>query len=514
MLQRNIRPLSHLYALDINDYRLDVIGFANDVLGVELHPGQVRILSGAFPKGVEPEDWQYKYFHISTGNRFGKSVLMAILHLWFAFFKHRCPAEYGTEDWFLYPYAVANICPLNDIAYVVREKVGLILQDKAKEQLMRPGGRGYCEPSFKALFKQAKKGEVDKSGNPFLVSIPDSEYKGFITEHNVHLEYRTADDHAKALQGRVKYLVTFDEAGRHKDPVTLLASDIAPRTIDSRGVIVTATTPHLESESNYEELWQTGNPENPDRARFSISFEGSMEENPHVTEQMIEEALDGQPDYLRDQIVGGKFIQSAEAFFNAKSINEAAVNLPNKRRRIKGHLYIIGWDLAIAKDGDRSIGAVVDVSETPCKLVEYMELPKGTQHPQIVLEMYKQLAFYHNDKAGTKALMTYDATGMAGLMFKHELRVLYPKPIGIDYAGTIKKKLNMLQSLRMMLSKKRLIFPKECVRLKYELKHYKRKDMKLETDAVMALALVARLVERTKGRLGKDKAIIKGSLTP
>src|SRR3990167_8494820 len=174
-------------SFDLAKYRLDIVGFADQGLGVGLHDGQKRILSKAFPTGQEPDDWQYKFIHIKTGNRFGKSVILAVVHLWFGTYKHRADFPYGTKDWFDLQYAAINLCPLNDIAYVVREKVGLILMDRADEQIKRKPVRGHIQPELTMLFKQAEKGRVDPSGNPFLVAIPDTEYKGYRTEHNVFL---------------------------------------------------------------------------------------------------------------------------------------------------------------------------------------------------------------------------------------------------------------------------------------------------------------------------------------
>jgi len=137
---------------------LDVVGFASDMLGVSLHPGQVRILSESFPTGMEADDFPYKFIHITSGNRFGKSALLGVLHIWFAVYKHRAKAAYGTGDWFDSQYTVINLGPLNENAYVVREKVGLILQDKADEQLFRRPERGHVDPRVVALFRQSKKG--------------------------------------------------------------------------------------------------------------------------------------------------------------------------------------------------------------------------------------------------------------------------------------------------------------------------------------------------------------------
>ena len=336
------------------------------------------------------------------------------------------------------------------------------------------------------------------------MTVPDTEYKGYLTEHNSFLEYRTTDDHGKALQGRKKYLITFDEAARHKDPVTLIASDIAPRTTDTRGIIVTASTPHLETAGNYEEVWETGNPLNPERAPFTISFEADVRENPYITEQMIEESFSGQPDYLKPQILSGKFVQSEEAFFNAKSIKAAERDIPNQRRRTRGHRYVIGWDLAVSKAGDRSIGTVWDISKAPIEVVEYKEMARGTSGQFLIGEMRDALAFYNCERMDTEALLVFDETGMGGLMFREDLSLLRPRPRGFQFAGGKHKKLSILQSLKIFLDKGLIVWPKTAARISYELKRYKRTDEKLETDAVMAMAMAAYWAERI-ARPGRTK---------
>ena len=479
--------------IDLETLRLDVLGFADEGLGVELHDRQKEIIRAIFPVGCPPETWPYKSAHLATGNRFGKSVIIAVVQMWFAVFKHRAPLPYASSDWFLFPYAAVNVGPQNENAYVVREKVGLILQDQAKEQIMRPSGRGHIHPAIQSMFKQARsRQDLDKSGNPFLLMIPDTDYKGYLTEHNVYLEYRTVDAGARALQGRTKYLVTFDEAGRYRDCVTLIASDVMPRTIDSRGIVITATTPHLETESDYEEVWERGNPSNPDRSPYQISFAASMKDNPHVAQEMIDEAMDGQPGYLYDQIVNGKFVQSEEAFFNAKSIEEAGdPDLPNLRRRTRNHTYVLSWDLAVAKDGDRCICHVWDVTTLPVILTEVLELPKGTKQDAIEREMWEVLAFYNEERWGNTGIMTFDETGMGGRMFRDAIAGFRPRPKPFNFAGNRNKKLGILKNSKMFFDKRLIKYPKSATRFAYEHKRYRRKDDKDETDHVMANAMAA-----------------------
>lgn len=493
----------------MEEYRLDPIRFIEELLGISLNVGQKLLINTCFPVGVEPEDWPYKQINLLAANRWGKSVLIACLTIWMGTFKHRVGLAYGTAEWWDAKYNTVNICPLVDLAYVVREKVGEILADEAKEQIMRTGGRGHINPQLQMLFM---KNSQSAGKNPFLVNIENTEYPGFRTQHNVSMEFRTTDEGAKALQGRKKYFVSYDEFTREKDPLTRLGSDITPRTLDTRGIIFCAGTPHLETASTAEQVWQQGNPENPDRVKSHMSFQRPIYDNPAITQEMIDELVESVPDYLRPQVLEGKFVQSGGAFFNSVKVDQAATNIPNLRRRTKGHTYICGWDLAVAKDGDRTIGIVVDVTSSPCRVIEYLELTRGTQHPEIVMEMVNQLKWYHDTKAGTNAFMVYDETGLAGKMFKAELSTVYPRPRGYDFTNKIRKKLDILHSLRILLAKNMLVYPKECTRLNFELKHYERKDNHLETDAVMSLALAVYMVERTTGRL-QGQSIINDSLS-
>ena len=46
--------------MTIDQYRLDICAFSNDLLGVKPHAGQELFLYTIFPPGVEPKDWPYR----------------------------------------------------------------------------------------------------------------------------------------------------------------------------------------------------------------------------------------------------------------------------------------------------------------------------------------------------------------------------------------------------------------------------------------------------------------------
>ena len=475
----------------LEEYRHDIVGFATTHVGVELHDGQKRFLREAFK--FQPDgSFAYKYPNITASNRWGKTVVLAIAHLWFAVYKHGL--RIVGDDWFHHPYGIINICPLVDLANLTRDAVNDMLQNKAKEQINRPGGRGYCD--LGPLFERGEDGYLNTFGD----------YKGFKTKlTNVTMEYRTSSDNAKALQGKSLFLVTFDEAGRQKDFQKLMGAHVVPRTLDTDGVVVTASTPDVDTVTDYEEWCAKGDPENFFRDPLFFYMRGVIKDNPHVTAEEIRKMSSGVPEYMLPQVLEGKFVQGAEAFFSKPSLDRAfRVDIRPNEGREHGHLYVIAGDLAVAKAGDRSVFVVVDITKPPFRVLRIVEPVRGTPHPVLIAMMKELLEFYHaewpnpnsEEPFKSEAELVYDSTGLGGKMFQTELSTLSPAPRGYDFGGVTKKKLEILSSLRLLLDKNYLEIPSVYGGVKQELKEYKRTDAKLETDAVMALALAAYLAER------------------
>jgi hypothetical protein len=472
----------------LEEYRYDPVGFADAHCGVTLHEGQIAFLREAFRFDGEGS-FVYKYPNLTAANRFGKTVVVAVVHLWFAVYKHGLKLE--GQDWYDHPYGIINICPLVDLANVTRDMVHDILQNKAKEQINRQGGRGVCD--LGPLFERGEDG--------YLVTFGD--YKGFRTKvTNVTMEYRTSSDNAKAIQGTPKFLVTFDEAGRQKDFQNLMGAHVVPRTLDTGGVVATFSTPDVDTGTDYEDWCVKGDPENFFRDPLFYWRTGDIEENPHITPKQIEELKAGVPQYLWDQVLHGKFVQGEEAFFAKPSLDRAfKMDLRPFSGREKNRLYVIGADLAVVKAGDRSIFAVVDATKPPFRLVRLIE-HRGVPHPELIAELKELNEFYNgewleeSEKRKCEGVICFDSTGMGGKMFQTELSTLTPRPRGYDFGGMTKKKLDILSSLRLLLDKDWLHIPAQFGALKQELRNYKRSDAKLETDSVMALALAAYLSEK------------------
>lgn len=480
-------------AVALEQYRYDPVQFFEDRLGIKPHDGQVRFLTEAF-KFDEQHHLIYKYPNLTASNRWGKTVIVAGIHLWFAVFKHGLYKS-GT-DWLHHRYGIINLCPLVDLANVTRDMVNDILMNRAKEQINNPDGRGFCD--LGPLFV--------RSDNGYLINF-SKDYRGFRTNvTNVTLEYRTTDDNAKAVQGTPKFLITFDEAGRQKNFLNLIGAHVNPRTLDTGGIIFTATTPDVDTGNDYEEWWEKGNPSNEFRDSHFYSMNGAISDNPYVTKKMIDDLLAGTPDYLKDQVLLGKFVQSADAFFSKPSIDKSwRQDVAPFDGRLHDHKYVIAADLAVAIAGDKSVFAIWDVTKKPFRVVRIIQKTRGTPAPVLINDLKELLEYYNgrwnNPISGRDELCTaeliYDSTGMGGKMFRDELATLQPFPRGYDFGGVTKKKLEILASLRLILDKGQLEIPGNYLFEKQEFKNYKRTDAKLETDTVMAMALAAYLAERT-----------------
>ena len=94
-----------------------------------------------------------------------------------------------------------------------------------------------------------------------------------------------------------------------------------------------------------------------------------------------------------------------------------------------------------------------------------------------------------------------DSTGLGGRMFQQEFNIIRPIR-GFDFGGTKSKKVVLLNDLKAVIDKVQISFPRtgSWMELRRQLLGYKLDDKKLETDAVMALAIAVRHATRNPER--------------
>jgi len=298
--------------------------------------------------------------------------------------------------------------------------------------------------------------------------------------------------------------ISFDEAAFEPHLVEIYQEVLNLRRLSTGGPLHFIGTP-TEGIGDYSDLWEMGNPENPGRDAQFISFRLSTRENVGygLTKENFEAIVRQQAEYLVPQNVDGYFIEARDAYFSAQSIDgsfdpDTDTECPPQR----GHRYVQGCDPGISSDSTWSV--VLDYSDR--KRIRGVRARRriGKQTIPSVVNMVRENALlYQQDGAFCTTIV--DETGMGGRLFRQEFNVIKPLR-GYDFGGTKSKKLVLLATLKSMLDKKELVFPRgqPWDDLRRQLLSYKLNDKKLETDAVMALALAVWYASRNPDQPVKD----------
>lgn len=343
------------------------------------------------------------------------------------------------------------------------------------------------------------------------IATVDKKYRGeylWIKFHPIvggaSIHFRTTQEKAKALLGKDMNGISFDEAAFEPHLVEIYQEVLNLRRLSTGGPLHFIGTP-TEGIGDYSDLWEMGNPENPNRDQQFISFRLSTRENVGygLDAANFENIVRQQAEYLVPQNVDGYFIEARDAYFAAQSIDgafdpNAAGDVPPQR----GHRYVQGCDPGISSDATWTV--VLDYTDRKRIVGVRARRRSGKQTIPAVVNMVRENALlYQQDGAFCTTIV--DETGLGGRLFRQEFNVIKPLR-GYDFGGTKSKKLQLLSNLKAMIDKKELVIPRgqPWDELRRQLLSYKLMDKKLETDAVMALALAAWYAARNPDQPVKD----------
>lgn len=466
--------------------RHDPIFFAEQLLGVHSNPAQQRWL----PKHVPDADGNWPYHrtvHIS-GNQVGKSLGLAILILWAASYKIGLSVRMEPRRWLETPYRWFHVAPDQATAYIPLDII-------------------------EALVKGAHPSQVSTCRFPadtVSFSMIETGYRGFTTMAGAVVQFRTTAEKAKALQGRVANVISFDEAGLENHLIEVMDTVLSMRLISTGGPLILVGTP--DGMNDYYEVVQSilgqSHP-SPDEERVWLGDDVALVWS-HVSDNIgygytAEEAsrkeaeLDQLSPEKKAQMLQGAFLEPSEAFFVPGSEIEKAWDdsLPAYVEPQPGRRYVIFWDPSVSTDP--TAGYVIDVTRKPFAVVQEVYQLKSPGFTWLLSRMRE----VHSDRNSVgKALTGYDSTSMGGKIFKESLSNIRPaKPL--DFGGP-KAKLDYLGNLKAMLLNGSLVIPGEMVGLKREVLNYRLDDKNIKQDRVMALAGAAWLAG--KGFSGKQTA--------
>ena len=472
--KRYIAPPSSELARDLARGRHDIDFFARRFLGIDIHPGQRRFAAAA---SLTTEDGFAAFLDIAlaSGNRAGKTLILAIVVFHHTFYKFGLPVN---GSWATHPYAWYHISYEGKVASLVHHELELIFTSS------HPAQRGRGCPLIAEL------GPIVQWDKKWQGEYPWVKVRAEFGGGEIH--FRHTNEKAKALLGLDMNGISFDEAAFELYLTEIRAEVLHLRRLATGGPIYWVST-GTEGYNAFADLWFEGDPDNPRRHLRALSLRMSTRDNIGygISQQAFDDLVATMDPRLVPQNIDGHFIEALEAYFNAESVNaifkpDLPVEMPPQAR----HRYVQGCDPGIAADA--MWGIVLDITDRKHLRGTRAVKRSGKQQLPAVVNMIREgHLLYQQDEATCETMI--DSTGMGGKMFRQEFSIIRPLR-EFDFAGTKAKKLELLADLRTVIDRKEIELPADGIwrDVRRQLLGYKLDDKKIEQDAVMTLAMAVR----------------------
>jgi hypothetical protein len=485
-----------------------------EVFGITPNPAQKRWL-----KLIRPDkpgwEWRYKVVCHVAANQIGKSLGLALLILWAAWYKIGIDTD-DRERWQGSAYAWYHLAPSQQQAYIPLRDIILLLAGAHGSQA-RTGAYKRVLAAIRPLISEVK---------------IEQYYDGLELWNGSQIQFRTTEDKAKALQGRRANGISYDECAFEDHLKSVINETLLMRLISTGGPLWLVSTPNGINDW-YEIV--VGIQENsvPQREAEPDEIGGSVTEGElsplwntpdgwalvwsTVADNIgfgidaaeaarMERDLDPS---TKEQQLRGAFLEPADAYFVPSSIIDKAFTpkLPESTPPIPGHRYIISWDPSAQTDP--TVVVVIDISKLPWRGVHFEYFARPLGESALISRIYELHAYYNGGATPQmkgvlppRAITTWDSTSMGGALIGQTLVALTPK-VPFNLAGPNAKNV-ALMNLRAALSTGKLKLPTAWARVRREVLTYKLPDDKIRQDCVMALAGAVALA--AKGWSGNSAA--------
>ncbi len=478
--------LSGLFARDLARGRWDIAFFAKRFLGVTLHPGQEEFAQAVLMRDLG--GWRPRYFDLAlaAGNRAGKTLIEVICHFHSTFYKLGLPppslssktalSKWNASAYEWYHLAIAQ--ETSELAYIELRR---LLQ-------------GNHEAQSDGCPLTAELG-------PQVVEM-DKKYRSEYLWSQIHpvfgggtIHYRTTGEKAIGSLGKDMNGISYDECGFDPNFEFVVNEVLHMRRLSTGGqlwLVGTAT----EGLTAFADAWYEGDPDAPDHKPDKFSLRISTRQNIGfgIDKPVFDRLVSQMPQELVPQNIDGLFLEGRSSFFAQSAVDAAFVSdLPELAPPVGGHSYVQGADPALTFDSTWSL--VLDATN-PDRVtgVSARHQVGRTTGPVIAALVTNQHSAY--SVAGTRCLTGVDTTGFGGALFRDSL----PIPVkSVEFGGTRGRKLKLLIELKAALEKSKLRFPRSgaWLTLRRQLLGYRLDDKKLQTDAVMALAVAWSMTKLT-----------------
>lgn len=423
-----------------------------------------------------------------TSNQCGKTVSLAVSHIWFNFYKKGFSGNSALVE--RARYETLNLSPISRQATEAYRYVGEILNS---EFSWEEGGSRFVNDCKIGWFLEGKNetlGRVDFSNNSSMYCVS------------------TTGDQGAGLAGKQFAYISYDECVQSYHLEDELGARIMSRTAKYSGWVVLVATPDEmgKSQQYWFHLYTVAKKEK-DEGIIGEWFlvEGIYDENIFIPEDKREEfkerLLKLSPSKY-NQVINGKFVDAGDRMFPLSVVegmwNGKQVGITEG---LPEHSYVVIVDWGVADSGDETVIVVGDITD-----LENIEVvgswAKQGGDPVELVAMASYMVMNFND-----APIVMDATEMGGVVFKKMMKQFNPISFG---QGNKPDALFFLQlKLRANIRKHNNLTDKSnsdngrlksyyVAKLERQLSSYKLDDKRIKQDWVMVLSMLAWYVEKYK----------------
>lgn len=442
---------------------------------------------------------------LCPANRFGKTMVTAVKHPWYCFYKIGMdgPPEVVDEA----RYATLNISPhANQVdaayRYIVDFFNSNFVYDWPDENGVLVKRRNECIIDWFLVDHKKTRREIVFDNNSTIKGVP------------------TGSDQASSLAGTQFYYISYDECSQSLHLKAELPAKIQSRLIDSGGPLDLIGTPEVDKPSHtyYHRIVKMGL--KLEDGFFTLT--GALKDNPFIGEEekqsVLESIKDTDPVKYR-QVAFGDFVVSGSKMFDNEAIERIwDKSLVKLMRGVPGNDYLMAIDWGFSDTGDPTVIYIFDYTEMRTRessdekgvvyyKVIYQESIKGGD-PYAVLAKVRILQEEFND-----CRIIHDSSSMGGTMIKKMLKKMNVKHV-TDFTVSKSPKDEMLFLLVRAMNYGRVTEQQEdgsmletvknfgkirsylIPDLEEQLGAYRIQDKKIEQDEVMAFGMGIWYLER------------------
>jgi len=475
---------------DLARGRYDIEFFALRFLGVQLHPDQLRFSNAVIARGAN--GWRPANLTIccSSGNRAGKTLIMAIVIFHSCVYKTNMrPPDFNDENsvraWMRAPYDWFHFGIQQEVAELVYQELVRLFESRHEAQ------KGTLCPLVEELGEDVVKWDGKERGEYVWIRL--SEILG-----GAQIHFRSTTERALGQLGKAMHGISMDECGFERSLPFLINEVFHMRRLSTGGQLFLISTPS-EGFNEFSDEWRKGDPSNPLRLSSHFSMYMSTRSNIGfgIDVDMFDTLVAAMPPEMIPQNIDGQFLQGSKSHFNSSAVDLAFD--PDLEERIfaqNNHRYIDGIDPALTNDNTFSI--VIDVTDRLNMQGVSIKRLQGKQTTLAVVGLaHDDHAAYHEPTGRYTCTTGVDVTGFGGKVMRDQLSGI-PGLRGVEFGGQAKTKLKLMMDLKATIEKGQLKFPRHglWLELRRQLLAYRLADRKIEQDAVMALAIAVKLALR------------------